>query len=264
MFGGISLIIASCVLFALLLLLLWVLHTGTKSARSLPPRKTRQRLSLAGLAFCSLSIASLLALCLSWFSPGVSQRLGDTSVRILSGVGFWSAIIGFIVGAVGIGRRRIAASGVSLLALGCWLFLSFSAAMSTSSTALARHPIKYLVPSGYVGWITILYGESGAPRLPLRGGNLICKIPNGALLRTSATLENGWAKDEFFYYSADGSLQPLRETTWGGGGQVWDGSVSTVMSDHSKPQRWEETYFIGSEDQFHHAGPQPLPGPTVK
>lgn len=71
----------------------------------------------------------------------------------------------------------------------------------------------------------------------------MCRIPDSGLLRTSSPLEEGWAKDEYFYYSKDGSVRVLKDTGWGLGGMIWGGSNSAA----------DEYFYVGTEEQYHKA-----------
>jgi len=111
------------------------------------------------------------------------------------------------------------------------------------SAPITRHPTRFLIPDGYVGWVEVKYGDSNAPAFPLDKGTLVCRIPGGGLLVTSSSLEEGWAKDQYFYYSKDGSVRALKETGWGSGGMIWGGSNSTV----------DQYFYVGTEEQYHKA-----------
>lgn len=106
---------------------------------------------------------------------------------------------------------------------------------------LARHPVKYLIPEGYVGWVQVKFGVPTAPALPLEGRMIVCHFPEDGLLSTSSSVEEGWAKDQYFYYMSDGSTEALKETGWGYGGMVWGSQNSAT----------EEYFYVGTEQQFH-------------
>lgn len=119
---------------------------------------------------------------------------------------------------------------------------------------LVRHPTKYLIPENYVGWIEVRYGETTDPVLPVDKGTLICRIPADGVLVTSSLLEEGWAKDEYFYYSQDGSVSELRETGWGSGGMIWGGSDEWQQTQSgSKPTQITAYFYVGTEERYHHA-----------
>jgi hypothetical protein len=216
--------------------------------RSVAGQQQRRHLTVAGLTCCAIAVGALFCLHLSWASPTVSQKLGTAGVGILGLLILWPTLVGLFLSAAGLGKGRVVGV-LTCLATGLWYFtLSISSAISMGSVT-ARHPKRFLIPVGYVGWITIKYGEVGEPPLEMESGAYICRFPKSGTLATSSKLEEGWAKDEYFYYSNSDHLDRLRETGWGAGGRVWGGEVSssagTAVSD-----RVSERIYIGTEDQF--------------
>jgi hypothetical protein len=137
---------------------------------------------------------------------------------------------------------------------------AFGADLGTS-----RPAVKYVIPDGYVGWLRIDYGVSesramqyGLTRiLPLlvENGAVVAQFPPSGYLVTSSRMEDGWAKDEYFY-SANGVRKPLSQAH--DTGMVWDkvnGSNYTI-------------FFIGTSADYQKYGsrhdPQPRPGPVVR
>ena len=172
------------------------------------------------------------------------------AIRILALLLFWLTLVGLVLCAVGVGRIRWLGFGTSLVTGLWWLSLSVDAAISMGAP-IARHPTKFLIPQGYVGWVKIEYGES-APPLEMSNGVYICRIPASGILQTSSSLEVGWAKDEYFYYSEDGSLRSLPDTGWGGGGMIWGGNTeSQLIGNGIRPARFSENFYVGREDQYH-------------
>jgi hypothetical protein len=117
---------------------------------------------------------------------------------------------------------------------------------------LARHPVRFFIPDGYVGWVEIKYGETSSPVLPIENGAIICRFPASGLLQTSSRPEEGWAKDEYFYYSTNGRTRTLRDTGWGEGGMIWapttyetDGTLNDVGD-----QQGMSFMYIGTEQQY--------------
>lgn len=259
MFSGGQLILIFLLLTVWLSGLIWSLITGFTSPRLSKAPKWRRALTYAGLALCLLSVGCLWLLVLSWFSPALSQRSEGWPYYITTAAVFWSTVAGLFVGLVGIGVRRALAVGTSLVAGLCWFWISFVAGISMGPT-VARHSVKYLIPDRYTGWVVVLYDEPTAPPLPVVKGEIVCKFPADGILRTSSLFEDGWAKDKFFYYSTDGSLHQLRDRSWVSGGMIWDGSVSYELPAGEIPKQFDKMYFVGSEEQFHHAPPRPPPG----
>jgi len=206
----------------------------------------RNHLTIAGLGCSAVAVGALLALHLSWISTDLSQGLGVGTIRILALLLFWPTLVGLVLNIGGTGRVRF--FGIATcLATGLWWFTLATGSAISMGAPIARHPTRFLIPKAYIGWIKIEYGRN-APPLEMSNGKYICRIPASGVLATYSPLEEGWAKDEYLYYSEDGSTEALRNTGWGGGGMIWAGSV-TIDSPGGK--RLTETFYVGSEDQYH-------------
>lgn len=107
-----------------------------------------------------------------------------------------------------------------------------------------RPPSRFLIPSGYVGWTRIEYRVASAPPLLREGKYLLVHLDENGSLQTSSDLPEGWAHDQFFYYSG-GSRQPLSNAGWCKGGMIW-GEIVAYDEKASKIQK----FFVGNEDQF--------------
>jgi len=235
--------------------LVLIYRTWWKLLRTPPPereaRTTRDYLTISGIGSSAVAVGALLALHLSWISVGISQHLGIAAIKILSLLLFWPTLAGLVLSAAGAGRVRWLGVGTSLITGLWWLSLSVGAAISMGAPPIARHPTKFLIPQGYVGWVKIEHGESGPP-LEMSNGVYICRIPASGILQTSSLLEDGWAKDEYFYYAEDGSLRTLPNTGWGGGGMIWGGNAEFQLTGNGiKPKRFSENFYVGREDQYH-------------
>jgi hypothetical protein len=109
---------------------------------------------------------------------------------------------------------------------------------------LHRRPAsRFLIPSGYVGWVRIEYGVPDAQPLPREGKYLIVRLSKDASAQTSSSLPDGWSHDQFFYDSENGR-RPLSNAGWCKGGMIW-GEV-TGSEQSVKVQK----FFVGTEDQF--------------
>ena len=86
-----------------------------------------------------------------------------------------------------------------------WLSLGMGTVISGGVAPLVRHPFKFLIPENYVGWVEVKYGVATAPELQMDHGTRLARISSNGTLVTSSTIEQGWAKDRYFYYSEDGS-----------------------------------------------------------
>ncbi len=204
-------------------------------------------MTLAGIGFSTAAVGSLLVLHLSWVSPAISQHLGVTAIKVLSVFLFWPTLAGLLLSAFGSGRMRFLGIGTTLITGLWWFSLSMAATIFMGAPPIARHPTKFLIPEGYVGWVSIRYGEKDATGLEVNNGTRICQITDVGLLRTSSSVEKGWAKDKYFYYSQDGSLHALKDTAWGQGGMIWGDSYEwkqTVVAEY---------FYVGTEEQYHRA-----------
>jgi hypothetical protein len=120
------------------------------------------------------------------------------------------------------------------------------------SAPSVHRPINYLIPEGYVGWVTVDYGVVGAPALPLQNDHLLVKFPNSRVVQTQSKLEYGWASDKYFYYTMTGQQRELKNTKWGGGGMIWAGTVGSESDGKGGMRNIEQRFFVGTEEQYKH------------
>jgi hypothetical protein len=104
---------------------------------------------------------------------------------------------------------------------------------------------RFLIPEEYTGWIRIEFEVQGAPPLPMEGGQYVLKIPSDGVLRTSSAEQYGWAKDHYYYYSAQG-VRPLPDS--GPAELIW-GKINGEESAASGKSKYEE-FFVGTTQQF--------------
>jgi hypothetical protein len=227
--------------FAFLSRIFWKLLRAPKPETG-PYETFRTQLTVAGMGLAAIAVGVLLLLNLTWTSVEISQHLGSTALRTLSLLLVFPSVLAFLFCSLGSGRLRFLGVGSSLLTGFLWFGLVMGAAISMSAP-ITRHPTRFLIPDGYVGWVEVKYGDSNAFPFPMDQGTLICRIPDSGLLATSSLFEQGWAKDEYFYYSKNGSVRALKETGWGLGGMIWGGSNSTS----------EQYFYIGTEERYRHA-----------
>ena len=107
-----------------------------------------------------------------------------------------------------------------------------------------RPPSRFLIPSGYVGWVRVDYRVPNAPPLGREGKYLLVLIDRAGKNKTSSDLPEGWGKDQFFYYSESGR-KPLSNAGWCKGGMIWDESGGK-NEQSARCLR----FFVGTEDQF--------------
>ncbi|MFZ0563227.1 MAG: hypothetical protein WAM43_16560 [Terriglobales bacterium] len=143
------------------------------------------------------------------------------------------------------GVRRPARMGVGIgtfaLLTGLTLWLSMGARHSS------RHPSRFLIPEGFVGWLRVEFEVGDAPPLRIEGSDYLIKFPPSGLLRTSSPEEFGWAKDHYFYYSDKGT-RPLPDSGPAGDRMIW-GNINGEGSGVQGKKKYEE-FFVGTEQQF--------------
>ena len=216
-----------------------------KTYRTRKSGARRNYLTIAGLGCAALAVGSLLALHLTWISTDLSKDLGVGTIRSLALLLLWPSLVGLVLNVGGTGRIRFLGLA-TCLATGLWCFILAMGSAISMGAPIARHPTRFLIPKAYIGWVKIEYGRN-APPLEMSNGKYICRIPATGVLSTSSPLEEGWAKDEYFYYSDDGSTEILPDTGWGGGGMIWAGSVSGTSPN---AKQFTETFYVGREDQY--------------
>jgi len=63
---------------------------------------------------------------------------------------------------------------------------------------------RVLIPSGYRGWVQIVYEVPAAPALRKENGKYLRIVPPSGILQTSSSLDVGYGSDEYFYVSSTG------------------------------------------------------------
>lgn len=140
---------------------------------------------------------------------------------------------------------------VRSLSIGVFSLLSVVALAAMFSCSW-RTPCVYEIPKGYTGWVLIEFARPDAPPLPKEHGKLLFRIGKDGRMTTSSEPKYGWAKDQFFYVDETGTKTVLKETGWGGGGQIWGASIGSVVKSGQKPLL-HERFFVGSEAEFKRA-----------
>jgi hypothetical protein len=114
-----------------------------------------------------------------------------------------------------------------------------------------RPPERFLIPAGYSGWARIDFRQKGAPPLSTEDGRLLLKLDDHATLRTSSDPQPGHGRDDFFYYSADGSSDHRTALSNAGvckGGMVWQ--VETMVDERTSTPFTR--FFVGTESKYRH------------
>lgn len=143
------------------------------------------------------------------------------------------------------GTQRSARIGVRIFTVA--LVVGLALWVTVGARHAVRRPSRFLIPDGYVGWVKVEFEVSGAPPLPLEGGEYQFRVPASGVLRTSSMEEFGWAKDHYLYYS-DRETRPLPDSGTEGDRLIW-GNINGEGSGVQGKKKYEE-FFVGTERQF--------------
>lgn len=67
----------------------------------------------------------------------------------------------------------------------------------------------YLIPSGYIGPVVIVYGDPNGMELEDHLGTVVFKINQSGILRVKETFERRWVLAQFYYVEPDGTRQKI-------------------------------------------------------
>jgi hypothetical protein len=76
---------------------------------------------------------------------------------------------------------------------------------------------RYLIPSGYAGWLCVKYGVKGAPALQMEEEFRLVRFPLTGYVETSSEVMTGSMKDDFFYVGNGGRSLVDMAIEMGGG-----------------------------------------------
>jgi len=110
-----------------------------------------------------------------------------------------------------------------------------------------RPPERFLIPTGYSGWVRVDFRQKDAPPLPMEDGRLLLKLNAQGSLQTSSDPQLGHGRDDFFFYSGDRRTS-LSNAGVCKGGMVWQ--IETMVDDRTSTPF--ERFFVGTEGQYRH------------
>lgn len=120
-------------------------------------------------------------------------------------------------------------------------------------------PSKFLVPEGYIGWLSLEYSVKDAPPAQVEKDVQAFKFPRSGQLSTSSSGPERGAEDEYFYYSDNGSVREIPTDYRNGKGMIWgqhEGTRNGVLSQFG--------FFVGTEQQYKkYQALQTHPGPIT-
>ena len=136
------------------------------------------------------------------------------------------------------------------------IVISLALLIGCSGVYPKRTPYRYLIPNGYVGWVEVIFGVVDEPELPVVEGFRIVKFPKEGVLKTSSSLEDGWAKDEYYYY--DGKTK-RRLSDGYKTGMINAGSTG-LRGISGRQSQW---FFVGTYDQYMKYGYKNTTAPNI-
>ena len=110
-----------------------------------------------------------------------------------------------------------------------------------------RPPERFLIPSGYSGWVRVEFRQKNAPPLPMEDGRLLLKLDERGTLQTSSDPQQGHGKDDFYYYTGD-RRTPLSNAGVCKGGMIWQ--IDTMVDEQTSTPFVR--FFVGTEDEYRH------------
>lgn len=135
---------------------------------------------------------------------------------------------------------RIVVGGFSLA-----LLMSLALWLGWTGEHSSLRSSRFLIPEGYTGWIRVEFEVQGAPPLSTEGAEYVLRIPADGILRTSSPEQYGWARDHYYYYSAEG-VHPIPDS--GEAPLIW-GKINGEASGAAGKRKYEE-FFVGTAQQF--------------
>jgi len=115
-------------------------------------------------------------------------------------------------------------------------------------------PMRYELPEGFKGWITIRFADPTCPPLRSEGIFLVVSVPTSGRVCTSTPHSNGWVYCRFEYLHSDGSKTsiPLRF------GSTSPQKIYVGLVAYLPDYNWEEDW-VGTKEDSNHWGRPPDP-----
>ena len=141
------------------------------------------------------------------------------------------------------------ASLVPVAVLGLPIFIAIAVFGPVAFDLVFHHrpPERFLIPTGYSGWVRVDFRQKDSLPLPMEDGHRLLKLNAQGALQTSSDPQLGHGRDDFFYYSADRRTL-LSNAGVCKGGMVWQ--IGTMVDDRTSTPF--ERFFVGTEGQYRH------------
>jgi hypothetical protein len=103
----------------------------------------------------------------------------------------------------------------------------------------------YVMPSGYMGWVQVIYNQKDSPAFPKEGKAFLHNIPQDGVLQTSSPATSGGMT--FYYVDEQGERNEI------GSNMIHGQSIGTKeikLSDGTTVQANVNSFFVGTEQQY--------------
>ena len=152
--------------------------------------------------------------------------------------------------------KKKKAFDVGLLAL----ILIMGVICGLRSAERTRHPNKFLIPLGYVGWVVIEHSIKGEPPTKVEGNYLVYRFPASGHMKTSTPIEYGIAEDKAYYVASHHLILipdawPAKHTA--SDVLIWGQGVGSALPEEGIPLI--EYAFVGTQSQYAKASTEPDP-----
>jgi len=104
--------------------------------------------------------------------------------------------------------------------------------------------VRVLIPEGFTGWVTIEFSGAPCPNSSSSSseGSILVSTEGRGCSPLKELPPTFLSSIAYADASGHGAKRVLRETSWGGGGEIWGASA---LADGK-----EYRFFVGSEEQF--------------
>ncbi len=137
-------------------------------------------------------------------------------------------------------RRRLVAAGLAVLALPLPILVLSGVLLATRQVAGAY---RYEIPVSFSGEARIVWERPECPVLSRDGVQLVVPFDERGCACTSSAPPEGAYHETYIAVVSEGRRE-LRVTAWGGGGEIWGGSLAPRQQAHPYPL---SDFFVGTE-----------------
>lgn len=124
-----------------------------------------------------------------------------------------------------------------------------------------RRPIRWEIPSGYHGWIAVIYENPSCAALPSDGlYERVITIDSDGCGCTSDAPLNGWRHNRYEFVQAGGERVEIPDSAREGGREIWAGFSVPRQREHPLPV---SGFFVGTQADLTNWGWTVSPGGSL-